>query len=71
MFDDDLELLVTGNSIQEVATSLEKIEEIVFRWRLSNTVTYDIAKTKAILFFRACSKKVKKEIAAIKLVFGE
>ncbi len=49
-FMDDLEFLANGNSLQEVAVSLEKMRETVLRWTLSNAVTYDIAKTEAILF---------------------
>lgn len=37
----------------------------------SNVATYNIAKIKAILFFTACCQKVKEEILASKLIFGE
>lgn len=68
---DDLGFLASGNSIQEVVTmSHGKTGEAVLKWGLSNAVTYDI-KTEAILFSKARSKRVKKEIAAIRLVFGE
>lgn len=63
--------MASGNSIQDVATRLEKIGETVLRWGLFNAVTYNIAKTEAILFSKAHSKKAKKKIAATKLVFGE
>lgn len=70
-FVDDLGFLASGNSIQEVVTmSHGKTGEAVLKWGLSNAVTYDI-KTEAILFSKARSKRVKKEIAAIRLVFGE
>lgn len=49
---------------------MEKQEKQFLKWGLSNAVTYDI-KTEAILFSKARSKRVKKEIAAIRLVFGE
>ena len=68
---DALAFLASGNSIHELATSLGKTGETVLRWGLSNAVTYDIAKTEAILFSRARDKKAKEEIAATKLVFGE
>ncbi len=61
-FMDDLGFLVSGDSIQEVATSLKKIGEFIFRWGLANVVIFDIVKTEAISFSRACSKKVREEI---------
>lgn len=70
-FMDDLGFLASGNSIQEVANCLEKTGEAVLRWGLSNAVTYDIAKTEAILFSRARNKKAKEEMAATRLRFGE
>lgn len=66
-FMDDLGFLVSGNSV----TSLVKTGEAVLKWGLSNAVTYDIAKTEAMLFSKARGKRVKKDIAAIRLVFGE
>ncbi len=50
---------------------MEKTGETVLRWGLSNAVTYDIAKTEAILFSKARGKKTKGEVANSKLVFGE
>lgn len=50
-FMDDLGFLADGNSIREVAASLEKIRETVIRWRLLDPFIHHIAKTEAILFF--------------------
>lgn len=44
---------------------------MVIRWRLSNSIIYNLAKTKAILFFKAYCIKAKKKITDIKLVFKE
>lgn len=49
-FMDDLGFLADGNSIREVAASLEKIRETVIRWRLLDPFTHHIANTEAILF---------------------
>lgn len=38
---------------------------------MSNTIIYNIAKTKAKLFWNAYSKKAIKKFAATKLLFGE
>lgn len=68
---DDLGFLTSGNSIQEVATTLEITGETVIRWGLANAVTYNIAKTEAILFSPTRSKKVNKETAEIRLTIGK
>ena len=70
-FMDDLSFLASGNSIQEVATTLEKTGETVIKLGLPNAVTYDIAKTEAILFSPTRSKKVNKETSEILLTIGE
>lgn len=50
---------------------MEKTGETVLSWGLSNAVTYDIAKTEAILFSQTRSKRIKDEISAIRLIIGE
>lgn len=50
---------------------MKKISETVLSWGPSNAVTYDIVKTKAILFSKACGRKAKGEVANTKLVFRE
>lgn len=67
----DLGFLASGNLIQEVATILKKMGETVIRWGFTNAVTYDIAKTEAILFSPTRSKKVNKETSEIRLIIGE
>lgn len=68
-FIDELEFLASGNLVWEVTTSLEKTGETVLNWGLDNIVPYDMAKTEAILFTKARSKKAKEEILATRLVF--
>ncbi len=67
---DDMRFLASGNSIQKVAIRLDKTDEAVFRWRLANAVTFDIANSETILFLRARSKKIRKEITNTRLEFG-
>ncbi len=45
--------------------------ETVRKWELSNAVTYEIAKTEAILFSPTWSKKVNKETSEIRLIIGK
>ena len=66
---DDLGFLASGNSIQEVVTSLEKTGEAVLKWGLSNAVIYDI-KTEAILFSEARSKRLRKRLQLNDLCLG-
>lgn len=68
---DNLRFLASRNLVQKVAFNFKKTGEIILRWRLSNIVIYNITKSEPILFFKTCGKKAKKEIAAIKLIFGE
>ena len=66
----NLGFLASGNLVWEVAISLEKTRETMLSWGLDNAVSYDMAKTEAILFTKAWSKKAKEEILATRLVFG-
>lgn len=63
--------MANGNLIQEVATTLEKTSKTVIKWGLSNAISYDIAKTKAILFLPTRNKKVKQDISEIQLTIRE
>ena len=64
---DNLGFLASGNLVQEVATTLKKTRKIVIKWKLSNAVTYNITKTKAILFLPIWNKKVTKKTSEIRL----
>lgn len=69
-FIDDLGFFASGNLIQEVATSLETAKKTFLRWRLSNAVINNIAKTEANLFSKACSVKAKEEMTISKHKFS-
>ena len=57
---DDLGFLVAGNTMLDIKRSLEKARKITLDWGKHNAVTYDIAKTKAILFSKARNQKLVK-----------
>lgn len=63
LFMDDLKFWTSGKLIKQITISLEITGESILRWRLSNIVTYNIAKTEAILYVKSCYQKSKKEIA--------
>lgn len=62
--------MANSNSIREVTITLEKTGKTVFKWALSYTITYNIAKMKARLFFKAYYQKAKEEIVVLRLIFG-
>lgn len=45
---DDLRFLLTSNSIIKILKILKKAGKITLDWKISNTVIYNISKTKAI-----------------------
>ena len=61
---DDLGFLVAGNFAIKIKKLLEKAGKIPLDWRIRNTVTYDISKTKAMLFSKARKQKLLKQLTA-------
>ena len=62
LFDNDLGFIVSGILVKEMAKILKKIERIVLKWGEKNAVTYDITKTKLVLFFRACQQHLNQQL---------
>lgn len=60
LFIDDLSILTFSYSVREIKKALEEIESIALGWKTNNAVTYDINKTKAILFSKARNPKLIK-----------
>ena len=69
-FVDDLAFLTSDYFINKIATMLEKPGKIALQWGTSNSVTYDMSKTVAILFFNARWPKLVRQIAKIRLKIG-
>lgn len=51
LFVDNLEFIALRKSVKEISKILEKIRKIIFRYGEENVVTYNITKSKLILFF--------------------
>lgn len=51
LFIDNLRFIISKKSVKKIAKSLEKITKIILKWREENAMTYNMAKTKLILFF--------------------
>ena len=70
LFVDDLGFLTSSYSISIVEKLLEKAGKITLEWGANNSVTYDMNKTEAVLFSKACHQKVAKQISETQLRFG-
>ena len=69
-FVDDLGFITSGYSVKEPPKTLGQVAKVVLEWGRSNAVTYDIAKTKAVLFSKAHRQRLNKQIAAAQINIG-
>ena len=67
---DDLGYLAAGHSVIEIKKILEKAGKITLNWGTHNAVTYDISKTKAMLFSKTRKQKLLEQLTTTKLRFG-
>lgn len=71
LFIDDLGFLVNQKSIHKVAIYLNKIREVMLKEEASNMVTYNITKTKVVLFWKDQKSRYIVEISAKILIFSK
>lgn len=71
LFIDDLGFLVNQKSIHKVAIYLNKIREVMLKEEASNMVTYNIPKTKVVLFWKGQKSRYIVEISAKILIFSK
>ncbi len=69
-FVDDLGFIAAGSSVQEVVKILEKVAKKVLGWGMLNAVTYNIAKTEAILFSKFHRQRLNKQLRKAKIKVG-
>ena len=69
-FMDDLGFLTAGNSVMEIKKIQEKAGKITIDWRAYNAITYNISKTKAMLFSKARKQKLLEQLTATWLRFS-
>lgn len=62
---DDLSFIAFEYLIKELAKILGKILIVILDWKKSNIVIYDVAKIKAVLFFKLHCQRLNKQIARI------
>lgn len=64
-FVDDLSFIASGHSVKELAKILGQVAAVVLDWGKSNAVTYDVAKTEAVLFSKAHRQRLNKQITGV------
>ena len=67
---DDLRFIASAHSVKELAKILGQVATAMLNWRKSNVVTYDLAKTKAVLFSGSHWQRLNLLIAEIDLKLG-
>lgn len=70
LFMSNLPFLVAGKFIVKIKKSLEKARKIILAWKIYNAVTYNIAKIKTFLFFKAWKQKLVKQLTDTQLNFN-
>ena len=58
------------SAVKELAKTLGQVAKVVLEWGKSNAVTYDIAKTEAVLFSKAHRQRLNKQIAVVHIKIG-
>ena len=70
-FIDDLGFIASSSSVKEVVKILEKVAEVVLEWGGRNAVTYDVAKTEAVLFSKSHRQRLNKQLREAKIKVGD
>jgi hypothetical protein len=68
---DDISLLVSGNSIQEVSEILKTAEKEVISWGLANNVSFEVNKTEAVLFTKKKGRLLRQSLSKAKITLDE
>ena len=69
-FMDDLGFIASGYSVRELAKTLGEVAKVVLEWGRCNAVTYDIAKTEAVLFSKSHRQRLNKQIVEVTIKIG-
>ena len=69
-FVDDLGFIASGSLVKEVVKTLEEVPCTVLEWGTLNAVTYDTAKTEAVLFSKSHRQRLSKQLRETKLKVG-
>jgi hypothetical protein len=66
-FVDDIGLLTSGNLIQKVSEILETAEKEAISWGLANNVSFEVNKTKAVLFTKKKGRLLRQSLSRAKI----
>ena len=69
-FVDDLGFIASGTSVKEIAKALGKVGNLVVKWGRRHAVTYDMAKTKLVLFSRARQRRLNQQLRETTVLVG-
>ena len=69
-FVNDLGFIASGTSVQKISKTLEIVALSVFRWGLTNVVTYDTSKTEAVSFSKLHRQQLNKQLRETKIQVG-
>ena len=61
-FVDELGFIASGSLVKDIVLTLEKVAKTVLQWSSANAVTYDTAKTEAILFSKSYRQRLNRQI---------
>lgn len=61
-FVDDLGFIASGSEVKEVVKTLEKVAKKLIEWERQNTVTYNMSKTKVVLFSKSYWQRLHKQL---------
>jgi hypothetical protein len=64
---DDIGLLASGNSIQEVSEILERAGKETISWGIANNVSFKVNKTEAVLFTKKKGRILRQSLSRAKI----
>lgn len=70
LFVDNLGFIASGHSIKDIVKVLEKVAQAAVEWGNANAVTYDIAKTEAVIFSRSHCQRLHRQITETNIQIG-
>lgn len=68
---DDLGFIISRSSVNNIALNLEKVAKTVLQWGKTNAVTYNTAKTEAILFSKSHRQRLNYQLRETRIQVGE
>lgn len=68
-FVEELGFIASGGSVK--GKTLEKVAKTILQWGMLNAVTYDIAKTEAILFSKFHRQRLSRQLREIRIKVGD